>query len=392
MSFYLYRFIDKKGNVIYIGRTNNIKRRILKEHFTDNTHLPNQCYLETEKIEYVEMVESEEVAYEAILINETRPKYNTQFKDEGCFQIQLPKFEWTEFQWEYEGQLEWLKKKKEQSVNINDVILNYLENINEPDIKTGIILVDSHMLLMQQSLTLVAGISGSSKTDFVLNIANYNAKRGKRVLFINLKEIVKNLTIRILSINSGISIKQLLLGYLEDENWNTLAKTIEAYENISLFFYKMCTDHWQLDKILSTIKESNADLVIIDDLQMIESQETVNNTYVRDKMDYILKRIKALAVQCQIPIIGTYCIPSQKINSRSDHRPMILDFEYDSLQRYPDNIQLLYRDVLYNDDTKDKNIVEIITAKNIFRQYDISQATYCNGMYANIDCEAYEII
>ena len=81
MSFYLYRFIGIDGEILYIGRTNDIERRILKEHFTDNTHLPNQCYLEIEKVEYVEIVnESEEVAYEAILINENRPKYNTQFK------------------------------------------------------------------------------------------------------------------------------------------------------------------------------------------------------------------------------------------------------------------------------------------------------------------------
>ena len=74
MLFYLYRFINKEGEVIYIGRTNDIKRRFLREHFTNNTHLPNKCYLEIEKIEYVKLVESEEVAYEAILINKNRPK------------------------------------------------------------------------------------------------------------------------------------------------------------------------------------------------------------------------------------------------------------------------------------------------------------------------------
>ena len=115
MLFYLYRFINREGKVIYIGRTNDIKRRFLREHFTNNTHLPNECYLEIEKIEYVKLVESEEVAYEAILINKNRPKYNTQFKDEGSFHVQLPEFEWIEFQWEYEGQLEWLKKKKRKA-------------------------------------------------------------------------------------------------------------------------------------------------------------------------------------------------------------------------------------------------------------------------------------
>ena len=55
MLFYLYRFINKEGEVIYIGRTNDIKRRLLREHFTNNTHLPNECYLEIEKIEYAKL-------------------------------------------------------------------------------------------------------------------------------------------------------------------------------------------------------------------------------------------------------------------------------------------------------------------------------------------------
>lgn len=53
--FYLYRFINKDQEVIYIGRTNDIKRRILKEHFTEKTHLQPQCYLEVAEIEYTKM-------------------------------------------------------------------------------------------------------------------------------------------------------------------------------------------------------------------------------------------------------------------------------------------------------------------------------------------------
>lgn len=43
MSFYLYRFVDVEEKNIYIGRTYDIKRRMPKEHFTVNTHLPKQC-------------------------------------------------------------------------------------------------------------------------------------------------------------------------------------------------------------------------------------------------------------------------------------------------------------------------------------------------------------
>ena len=163
-----------------------------------------------------------------------------------------------------------------------------------------------------------------------------------------------------------------------------------AYKDTSLFFYNICTNHWKLDKILLTIRESNADLVIIDDLQMIEVErdETIGNRYVKDKMDCILKEIKALSVQAMIPIIGTYCISAKNINKRQDHRPMLMDLEFDSLQQYPDNIQLLYRDVLYNPDNIEfKHVVEMITAKNILNQCYIAQAAYLNGAYVNIESD-----
>lgn len=388
MSFYLYRFMDIDEKIIYIGRTNDIERRILKEHFTDNTHLPSQCYLETKKVEYVEIVnESEEVAYEAILINEIRPKYNTQFKDEGYFDVQLPEFKWREFQWEYEGQLEWLKKKKGNIINANDVMLNCLMNLREYDIRTGIVNVDSGMLIPHQSFTLIAGVSGSGKTAYVLNIVNYNIKKGKRVLFINLKDSVEDLSMRILSIDSKVPINEILLGQMRDKDWDSCLESIEAKKDTSLFFYNTSGNHWNLDKILLTIKESNADLVIVDDLHMIEveGKEVERSQYVWDKMDYILKRVKILAGQSAIPIIGTYRIASRKVNDRSDHRPMLADFEYDSLQQYPDNIQLLYRDDLYNQNIESKNMIEIITVKNILNQLYTTKVICLNGIYANIE-------
>ncbi len=109
MSTYLYRFLGKRNNVLYIGRTNDIARRILKEHFTPNTHLPPECYLETAYVEYAEFLnESEEVAYEAILINQIRPKYDIQFKDDASFSVSLPEIVWRPFAREFENQLNML--------------------------------------------------------------------------------------------------------------------------------------------------------------------------------------------------------------------------------------------------------------------------------------------
>ncbi len=381
MSFFLYRFLDIEGKVIYIGRTNNINRRILKEHFTNNTHLPNKCYLETEKVEYTEVInESEEVAYEAILINKYRPKFNTQFKDDGDFKVELPEFQWNEFEWEYNGQLEWLKKNKQGSINADDIILNCLGREKYQNI-FGIKDIDSKMILLNQSFTLIAGISGTRKTDYLLNIAKNNAKLGNKVLFINLKNSIKNLSMRILSINTKIPLKDILLNQFTKEDMDIIYENLSTnyYNNIS--FYNHNENFMELNKILEEMRNSYADLIIIDDLEMIENER---NYFAKDKMEYVLKSIKSVGIQLSIPVIGAYSIQNNKPNSRFDHRPVLSDIEYGSLISYPDNIQLLYCDDMYDENSIYKNIEEIIIVKNMIGELFTVNVTVANNIFANL--------
>ena len=190
------------------------------------------------------MNESEEVAYEAILINQIRPKYNIQFKDEGNFNVKIPEFQWNLFEWEYEGQFAWLKKKKMGVINAKDVIIN-----------------------------------------------------------------------------------------------------------------------------------------CIDDIQMVEDE---GNRFVKERMDYVLKNIKAIAVQLSVPIIGSYCISSKEIEKRADHRPFLSDLEYNGLRTYPDNIQLLYRDWMYNMESEQKNIEEIIIVKNMLGDIYCAYMVVVDGTCANL--------
>ena len=300
MSFYLYRFIDAEERIIYIGRTNDIRRRILKEHFADNTHLPKECYLETEKVEYIEITnESEEVAYEAILINQIRPKYNTQFKDEGDFNVKVPEFQWNVFEWEYEGQLAWLKKKKMGVINAKDVMINCMSESEQQVALTGILNVDSRMIMSKRSFTLVAGVSGSGKTDYLLNIAKNNAVKGKRVLFINLKNSVEELSVRLMSIKSHVSFQKIVQRRMTEQEWEQVINSVENSDEI--LFYNINQNYLELKNIMSEIMTNSVDLVIIDDIQMVEDE---GNRFVKERMDYVLKNIKTIAVQLSVPVIG----------------------------------------------------------------------------------------
>lgn len=385
MVYYLYRFLNVNNDILYIGRTNDIKRRILKEHFTDNTHLPKECYLETEKVEYTEIeYESEEVAYEAILINRYRPKYNIQFKDEGKFDTNFPEFEWREFEWEYDRQLEFLKKKKNDVIKAADIVEYYISQSDVGIAVTGIEGIDYRVPILPQSFTLIAGVSGIGKTTYMLNIALRNARLGKKVLYINLKDSEENLFMRIISIDSGIPLKNLAMKLMDEQEWNPFIDCIKQFMNLDLLMYNKNEDYWKLEKIMTSSLQSNADLILIDDLQMIEYEKS---NYVKDKMDYVLKSIRAVALKCSIPIIGSYCILKNQVINRTDHRPILTDLEYDSLFKYADNIQLMHRESFYSAQAE-KSTTEIIVVKNMVDSKNFTQEVCCvNGVYAGIKNE-----
>lgn len=92
MQTKIYRFLNKDKEIIYIGLTNDIKRR-----FSGHDHLQDSCYEEIEYIEYCVFNNSTEASfYEMLLISEYKPKYNKTFNGYE-HEIQLPKLEWKEY-------------------------------------------------------------------------------------------------------------------------------------------------------------------------------------------------------------------------------------------------------------------------------------------------------
>ena len=86
---FIYRFLDKNKQVLYIGKTNyNLNLRI-KNHLTQG-HLPESCYKELDKIQFLTtpsktLTDIKEIYY----INLYKPKYNTRYlRDEPVIIIE----------------------------------------------------------------------------------------------------------------------------------------------------------------------------------------------------------------------------------------------------------------------------------------------------------------
>src|SRR5690349_20065563 len=74
--FYVYRFLDKNDEIIYIGKSKNIKKRT-NSHFSGFGHLPTECYRAADRIEYIEIESKIEMDIkELYYIDKIKPKYN----------------------------------------------------------------------------------------------------------------------------------------------------------------------------------------------------------------------------------------------------------------------------------------------------------------------------
>lgn len=64
-----------------------------------------------------------------------------------------------------------------------------------------------------------------------------NAAKGKRVLFINLKNAVEELSVRLLSIDSHISLQKIVQRQMTDSEWEKVIKCIENRNSDEILFY-----------------------------------------------------------------------------------------------------------------------------------------------------------
>ena len=94
-KYYVYKFLNDDQEVLYVGKTTNLKDRIFR-HFHSG-HLSPECYSEVSYIRYIECKTDLEMTIKEIyFIDKYKPKYNSVFvNDESMDPIEdLDNIKW----------------------------------------------------------------------------------------------------------------------------------------------------------------------------------------------------------------------------------------------------------------------------------------------------------
>ncbi|MFC0273082.1 replicative DNA helicase [Metabacillus herbersteinensis] len=258
--------------------------------------------------------------------------------------------------------------------NIKDVLVQTYDNIellhdNKGEvtgIPTGFSELDKMTAGFQRNdLIIVAARPSVGKTAFALNIAqNVATKTDENVAIFSLEMGADQLVMRMLCAEGNINAQNLRTGNLTTEDWGKLTMAMGSLSNAGIYIDD--TPGIRVSEIRAKCRrlhqEMGLGMILIDYLQLIQGSGRSKDNR-QQEVSEISRSLKELARELKVPVIALSQL-SRGVEQRQDKRPMMSDIrESGSIEQDADIVAFLYRDDYYDKESENKNIIEIIIAK-----------------------------
>jgi replicative DNA helicase len=219
--------------------------------------------------------------------------------------------------------------------------------------------------LQPQNLIIVAARPAMGKSSLSLGIAQFVTVKLRRPAIIFSLEMSKlEIVNRMLSAEARIDSSKLRTGRLEDTDWRKLGDALGSLSEAPLFIDD--TPSISLMEIRAKCRrlkqKHGLELVIVDYLQLMSSHKRVDNR--QQEVAEISRGMKMLAKELNVPVIALSQL-SRQPESRTDKRPQLADLrESGSIEQDADIVGFIYRDEVYDEESPDKGIAELIISKH----------------------------
>lgn len=211
-------------------------------------------------------------------------------------------------------------------------------------------------------LWMIGGRPGQGKTSLAINSILNSSKIDGIPLMFSLEMTDQVLIERLGALESNVPSNRINLGIMNDEEMQTLLEAWERLEPLPIYLDSdfLVSVEYIESIIRKFVNQVGVNTVWIDYIQLL-AERTSESTH---ELGRISRSMKLLAKELNITIILLAQL-NRNLETRDDKRPLLLDLRQSgNLEEDPDIVAFIYRDKLYNPDTKYGDRMEFIIRKH----------------------------
>jgi replicative DNA helicase len=214
-------------------------------------------------------------------------------------------------------------------------------------------------------LVIVAGRPSMGKTALAMNIVeNVAINSGKPVAVFSMEMPGESLAMRMMSSLGRIDQHRVRTGSLEDDEWPRLTSAVSILAEAQMYIDD--TPAMNPTEVRARARrlmreQGELGLIMIDYLQLMQAPGAAENR--TNEISAISRSLKALAKELNVPVIALSQL-NRSLEQRTNKRPIMSDLrESGAIEQDADLVIFIYRDEVYNEDSPDKGVAEIIIGK-----------------------------
>jgi replicative DNA helicase len=265
------------------------------------------------------------------------------------------------------------RKTSTEPKRLNDLLTGYVGTMEDREsgkikpIETGFVDLDEKLGggIDRGTLTVVAGRPAMGKTAFGLGVAR-NISHEQSSLFLSMEMVKEQVIDRNIAAIGKIPLSWLRVptshSPTDQQNWNNLTAAFAKAQDLNLFI----DDQTSLNmlsirnKSRQVKRKHGLDCLVIDQLSFITGAQSEKSYEAAGEYT---RGLVQLAKELNIAVV-LLCQLNRELEKRPNKRPMMSDLAVSgSIEQDASTIIFLYRDEVYNQDSQDKGVCEVIIGK-----------------------------
>jgi len=247
-----------------------------------------------------------------------------------------------------------------------DLLYNRQGDSDVTGVATGFIDLDRMTSGLQPGdLVIIAGRPSMGKTSLALNIAEHAAlASGLPVGVFSMEMAATQLVMRMIGSVGKLDQHKLRTGRLHDDDWQRLTHAVGKLNEAPIHIDETAAlNPLELRARARRLHRQYKKLgmIVVDYLQLMSASSTGENRAT--ELSEISRSMKSLAKELDCPVVALSQL-NRSLEQRPNKRPVMSDLrESGALEQDSDVILFIYRDEVYNPETADKGVAEVIIGK-----------------------------